>query len=64
MARVCIVGDKRVLNWFLPRAAPLFYAGEPSHQHAESQCKDAYHQTLALSLKAMLQDESEPLYWR
>lgn len=55
------VGDKRVLNWFCRelRAAILRY--EPSINMLKVSVKDAYHQTLALSLEAMLQDESEPL---
>lgn len=55
------VGDKRVLNWFCRelRAAILRY--EPSINMLRVSVKDAYHQTLALSLEAMLQDESEPL---
>lgn len=55
------VGDKRVLNWFCRelRAAILRY--EPSINMLKVSVKDAHHQTLALSLEAMLQDESEPL---
>ncbi|ECF7057274.1 DNA replication protein [Salmonella enterica subsp. enterica] len=55
------VGDKRVLNWFCRelRAAILRY--EPSINMLKVSVKDAHHQTLALSLEATLQDESEPL---
>ncbi len=53
-------GDKRVLNWFAVSFALLYFRYEPSNMLKVS-VKDAYHQTLALSLEAMLQDESEPL---
>ncbi|VEB54180.1 DNA replication protein [Salmonella enterica subsp. enterica] len=41
--------------------ALLFYRYEPSINMLKVSVKDAHHQTLALSLEAMLQDESEPL---
>lgn len=55
------VGDNRVLNWFCRelRAAILLY--EPGISMLRVSVKDAHHQTLALSLEVMLQDESEPL---
>ncbi|CAB5553252.1 Anti-adapter protein iraD [Citrobacter werkmanii] len=54
-------GDERVLRWYCRQLRAAILRHEPRIQALIVSVKDAYHQTLALQLDAMLWNDDEPL---